>query len=391
MKKINIKEIDTKRIFCTLLPPVMAFTVNCMVYWGAPLFTVGRTAYNLSGNLDDLVPFLPPFIVVYFGCYIFWVINYLLISAQGDEHRYRFFTADICSRLVCLVIFVVFPTTNTRPELIGHDIWTQAVRALYQWDAPQNLFPIVSRIGGAFLNTRISKLGIRPFVKSNEIDLSIYEKQEFASYNEFFTRKIRAAERPADMRENVLISPSDGKVSVYPIEENGIFRIKHTPYTVRQLLRDDKLADRYMGGWIYVIRLTVDDYHRYCYVSDGYRSSERRIEGVLHTVNPVANDCYPIYKMNTREYCLLKTRKLGTVLTMEVGALMVGKICNYVKQPCEVHRGEEKGRFEFGGSTIIVMTEPGKVIPDQDLRTNTREHAETLVKMGEHIGAQIEQ
>lgn len=253
------------------------------------------------------------------------------------------------------------------------------------------LSPIVSRIGGAFLNTRISKLGIRPFVKSNGIDLSIYEKQEFASYNEFFTRKIRAAERPADMRENVLISPSDGKVSVYPIEENGIFRIKHTPYTVRQLLRDDKLADRYMGGWIYVIRLTVDDYHRYCYVSDGYRSSGRRIEGVLHTVNPVANDCYPIYKMNTREYCLLKTRKLGTVLTMEVGALMVGKICNYVKQPCEVHRGEEKGRFEFGGSTIIVMTEPGKVIPDQDLRTNTREHAETLVKMGEHIGAQIEQ
>lgn len=143
MKKINIKEIDTKRIFCTLLPPVMAFTVNCMVYWGAPLFTVGRTAYNLSGNLDDLVPFLPPFIVVYLGCYIFWVINYLLISAQGDEHRYRFFTADICSRLVCLVIFVVFPTTNTRPELIGHDIWTQAVRALYQWDAPQNLFPSI--------------------------------------------------------------------------------------------------------------------------------------------------------------------------------------------------------------------------------------------------------
>ena len=265
----------------------------------------------------------------------------------------------------------------------GHTVTRLLIRPL--------LSPIVSRIGGAFLNTRISKLGIHAFVKSNGIDLSIYEKQKFDSYNEFFTRKIQAAERPADMRENVLISPSDGKVSVYPIEENGTFRIKHTPYTVRQLLRDDKLADRYMGGWIYVIRLTVDDYHRYCYVSDGYRSSGRRIKGVLHTVNPVANDCYPIYKMNTREYCLLKTRKLGTVLTMEVGALMVGKICNYVKQPCEVHRGEEKGRFEFGGSTIIVMTEPGKVIPDQDLRTNTREHAETLVKMGEHIGAQIEQ
>lgn len=265
----------------------------------------------------------------------------------------------------------------------GHAVTRLLIRPL--------LSPIVSRIGGAFLNTRISTLGIRPFVEKNGIDLSIYEKQTFASYNEFFTRKIRAAERPVDMRENVLISPSDGKVSVYPIEENGTFRIKHTPYTVRQLLRDDRLAERYMGGWIYVIRLTVDDYHRYCYVADGHRSSERRIEGVLHTVNPVANDCYPIYKMNTREYCLLKTKELGTVLAMEVGALMVGKICNYKKGPCEVHRGGEKGRFEFGGSTIIVMTEPGKVVPDPDLIANTGEQAETLVKMGERIGVRVEQ
>ena len=77
------------------------------------------------------------------------------------------------------------------------------------------------------------------------------------------------------------------------------------------------------------------------------------------------------------------------MLTMEVGALMVGKICNYKKQPCEVHRGEEKGRFEFGGSTIIVMTEPGKVIPHQDLITNTREQAETIVKMGENVGCRM--
>ena len=263
----------------------------------------------------------------------------------------------------------------------GHTVTRLLIRPL--------LSPIVSRIGGAFLNTRISKLGIHAFVKSNGIDLSIYEKQKFDSYNEFFTRKIRAAERPADMRENVLISPSDGKVSVYPIEENGTFRIKHTPYTVRQLLRDDKLADRYMGGWIYVIRLTVDDYHRYCYVSDGYRSSGRRIEGVLHTVNPVANDCYPIYKMNTREYCLLKTRKLGTVLTMEVGALMVGKIRNYKKERCQVKRGEEKGRFEFGGSTVVLLLEPGKVQPDSDLIQNTLQGAETIVKMGERIGGVI--
>lgn len=138
-----MNEINKKRILRTLLPPVFAVTVNCMVYWGAPFLTVGRTAYNLSGNLDDLVPFLPPFIIVYFGCYIFWVINYLLIAAQDDEHRYRFFTADLYSRLICLVIFVVFPTTNTRPELVGSDLWTQAVRVLYEIDKPTNLFPSI--------------------------------------------------------------------------------------------------------------------------------------------------------------------------------------------------------------------------------------------------------
>ena len=72
--------------------------------------------------------------------------------------------------------------------------------------------------------------------------------------------------------------------------------------------------------------MTVDDYHRYCYVADGIKSSQKKIKGILHTVNPVANDACPIYKMNAREYCLLKTETLGTVLMMEVGALMVGKI-----------------------------------------------------------------
>ena len=261
----------------------------------------------------------------------------------------------------------------------GHAVTRLLIRPL--------LSPIVSRIGGAFLNTRISALGVGPFVKKNGIDLTQYEEQTFASYNAFFTRKIRQEERPIDMRKDVLISPSDGKVSVYPIEENGRFHIKHTPYTVHQLLKDGKLAARYMGGWIYVIRLTVDDYHRYCYVADGYKSGQRKIKGVLHTVNPVANDCYPIYKMNSREYDLIRTKDLGTVLTMEVGALMVGKICNYKKEACDVRRGEEKGRFEFGGSTIIVMTEPGKVMPDPDLIANTKQSAETLVKMGEHIGS----
>lgn len=252
------------------------------------------------------------------------------------------------------------------------------------------LSPAVSDICGKFLSTRLSRRIVPSFVKKNHIDLGIYEKQEFDSYNAFFTRKIKAEQRPINEQKNILISPSDGKVTAYPITQKGRFWIKHTQYSAAQLLKDERLAERYMGGWIYVIRLTVDDYHRYCYVADGRKSRQRKIRGVLHTVNPVANDYYPIYKMNSREYCLLKTKELGTILLMEVGALMVGKINNHEEDSAQVKRGDEKGMFEFGGSTIVVMTEPGMAEPDKDIIHNTKAQAETLVKMGEPIGCKYE-
>lgn len=251
------------------------------------------------------------------------------------------------------------------------------------------LLPAVYRLGGKLLNTKVSAVFAGLFARTHGIDLNKYEKQKFDSYNDFFTRKIKAEERPVNREDTVLISPCDGKVSVYPIHENGRFFIKHTPYTTHSLIRDAKLARHYMGGWAVVIRLTVDDYHRYCYVADGEKTYQRRIPGIFHTVNPIANDICPIYKMNSREYCLVKNEKLGTVLMMEVGALMVGKIQNYKKERCQVKRGEEKGRFEFGGSTVVLLLEPDKVLPDSDLIRNTLQGAETIVKMGERIGGVV--
>lgn len=262
--------------------------------------------------------------------------------------------------------------------LYGHTLTRMMLKPL--------LAPKVSRTVGRLMDSRISKVLIPSFIRSNHIDLSLYEEREYQSYNDFFTRKIKAKERPTDRRKEVLISPCDGKATVCPIKKDGIFHIKQTEYTVKSLLQDEKIAERYYGGTAYILRLTVDDYHRYCYVADGIKSPQRKIQGVFHTVNPVANDHVPIYKMNTREYCLLKTEEFGTVLMMEVGALMVGKINNHDQSRAMVLRGEEKGMFEFGGSTVVLMTEPGKVEVDQDLVQNSEKGYETLVKMGEKIG-----
>lgn len=245
--------------------------------------------------------------------------------------------------------------------------------------------PLVSKIGGAILNTRLSTRLIPGFVRRNQIDLHMYQPKDYISYNDFFTRKIKPQYRPIEMNEQVLISPSDGKISVYPIHDDCSLSIKNTTYTVPQLVGNSQLAQRFSGGYAFVIRLTVDDYHRYCYPANGVKSGQYQIPGVFHTVNPIANDTFPIYKMNTREFCLIQTQNMKTLLVMEVGALFVGKIHNNKKPASPVTKGMEKGRFEFGGSTIVLFVQKDAVIVDADLISNTQNGYETFIKYGEQV------
>jgi phosphatidylserine decarboxylase len=247
------------------------------------------------------------------------------------------------------------------------------------------IHPQVSKAGGWLLNQPISRLAVEPFVKANHINLDDYEKKHFSSYNDFFIRRIRSGLRPICPDRNALIAPCDSKLSVYPITQDGRFWIKHTPYTMEQLTHSRKIAQYFQGGVLCIFRLTVDDYHHFCYVDSGKKSRNYRISGVLHTVNPVANDEYSIYKENTREFSLLKSENFGMILMMEVGALLVGKIVNLHEEE-NVCRGEEKGWFEFGGSTVILAFRQGMVHMDEDICRNTRDGFETIVKMGEKIG-----
>ena len=245
--------------------------------------------------------------------------------------------------------------------------------------------PVVSRLGGWFLSTGVSRVLIKPFIRANGIDMTQFEPVSYRSYNEFFSRKIRPEARPVDIDPKHLISPCDSKLTALPIGEDTVFTLKDTAYTVTSLLKSDTLAKRYAGGYALIFRLTVDDYHRYCYVAEGEKSENTRIPGVLHTVNPIANDHFPIYKENSREYSILHTAKFGDILMMEVGALLVGRIVNH-HEAAEVTRGQEKGYFQFGGSTVVLLTEPGSVIIDEDILHNSREGTETIVRYGEKIG-----
>lgn len=245
--------------------------------------------------------------------------------------------------------------------------------------------PFVSNIGGWILSTPFSTRFIEPFIRKNDIDMSSYEETEYSSYNDFFTRSVKEGERTFDMEKTHLVSPCDGKATYLPIRKNGLIRIKEQYYTVESLLRDKKLAKKYYDGTALILRLTVDDYHRYFYFDDGRKSHNRNLEGIYHTVNPIANDEYPIYRENHRQYCMIRTENFGDVIMMEVGALMVGKIVNN-HEKASVKRGMEKGHFEFGGSTIVLMLEKGAAVIDEDIMNNSCNGIETIVKAGEKIG-----
>ncbi len=248
--------------------------------------------------------------------------------------------------------------------------------------------PEVSKLVGRFMDTGLSRIMINPFIKKNDIDLSLCQRNEFESYNDFFKRKLVPGARTIDTTDEGFVSPCDSRLTVYDIEdtERQTFNIKDSEYTVASLLRDKKLARHYRGGKLWLFRLCVDDYHRYIYNVSGKQSDVRRIEGVYHTVNPIASEYYDIYKENTREYCLIRTENAGTVVDMEVGALLVGRIVNRYVDSTDVRRGEEKGYFEFGGSTIIILTQKDKVTPLGRIVENSRKDIETRVRQGELVG-----
>jgi len=243
----------------------------------------------------------------------------------------------------------------------------------------------LSRLVGKFLDGRLSKGLIKGYVKKHGIDMSEYLAEEYKSFNAFFTRRICPELRPFDLSPEAFVSPCDAKVSAYRINEGGRYEIKGFSYTVESLLKSEELAEKYRGGLCLVFRLCVEDYHRYFYIDGGSKEKNVFIKGRLHTVQPAALEKRRVFTENCREYTVLHTDHFGDVTQVEVGAMMVGRIVN---NPVEnrFERGDEKGRFEFGGSTVVLLLERGRVELDEEFFENTAHDDETVVKCGERIG-----
>lgn len=244
--------------------------------------------------------------------------------------------------------------------------------------------PAFSRACGRFLDAPASRRLIPAFVRKNGVRLEDYEAARYRSFNDFFTRKIRPELRPVDGAADALIAPCDGLLSAYRIGRGTVIPAKQSRYAIADLLGDAAAARRFEGGACLVFRLCVDHYHRYCFVDGGEMIWERFMEGELHTVRPIALETLPVFVRNCRSAALMQTDHLGCVAQVEVGAMLVGRICNHPAPP-RFERGMEKGMFLYGGSTVMLLIEAGRVRLPDALFSIAESGAEIPVRMGERI------
>lgn len=237
---------------------------------------------------------------------------------------------------------------------------------------------IISRIYALYMNSKLSTLKIKKFIKKNNIDISEYKEKKYKSFNEFFMREIKEDKRKIN---NGLIAIADSKLSVYKIDENLKLNIKNSIYTVDELIGED--ASNYKDGYALIYRLCVDDYHHYIFPDDGKIVKTKKIKGILHTVRPIALKKYKVFSENSREVTILDTKNYGRVAYIEVGAMMIGKIVNNDLKTFK--KGEDKGHFEFGGSTVILLYQKNKININKVIEDNSKNDIETIVKMGENI------
>lgn len=303
--------------------------------------------------------------------------------------------------IILMIGFVVFPRQNPQPihyvDRATGQIKTEKVvseTALYWlYNNPLGKLTlqalvkrkIVSEIYGRLMHTHWSTRKIAPFIKTYNIDMSQFQKQDYQSFNDFFIRKLKPGARKIDSAVNVVVSPADGKVFAYQDIDGQSFIVKGYRFNLKSFLQNDSLAKAYNQGSLMLFRLCPTDYHRFHFPVSGKLSKVTKIQGDYYSVNPIAlRKRIKIFCENKREYQIIKSPVFGNVIMAEIGATMVGSIVQTF-HGAMANKGAESGYFEFGGSSIILLFQPGEIKIDSDLLKDTRNHLETSIKVGEHV------
>ena len=250
--------------------------------------------------------------------------------------------------------------------------------------------PFFSKWYGRRMDKPESAARVRPFIAQYGLDPEDFAQapESYQSFNEFFYRKLKPTARPIDADESSVVFPADGRHLGFQRASDiaGVF-VKGQKFDLSALLGDGELAARYADGSLILSRLCPVDYHRFHFPIAGTPGETRLIEGPLFSVNPIALRQRLAYLWtNKRTITELQTERFGTVLCLEIGATCVGTIEQTFTPGKPVAKGEEKGYFAFGGSSTLMLFEPGVVQLEADLLENSAQQIELYARIGSRMG-----
>lgn len=248
----------------------------------------------------------------------------------------------------------------------------------------------ISRLYGALQSSRRSGGKVAGFVKRFGIPMGDYEEGPFHTFNDFFIRKFRKGLRPYPDDCAVMGAPAEARYLAFAHADEPLsVPVKGMRLDPLSLLGNTPGKERFRGGPCLLARLCPVDYHRFHFPDSGKVSHFHEETGKLHSVNPLALQRKPdLFLANERHVTLLETENFGTLAYVEVGALCVGKIVQN-HPSADFKRGDEKGYFLFGGSTVVMYGEPGRWLPEADLLERSAQGIETLVELGAPIARKL--
>ena len=250
--------------------------------------------------------------------------------------------------------------------------------------------PVFSRWYGWRMDRPASRNKVAPFIREFGVDPNEFAEppESFRTFNEFFYRKLKPGARPVDADPRSVVFPADGRHLGFAdaSQINSVF-VKGQRFDLPTLLGDAKLAERYAKGSLVLSRLCPVDYHRFHFPAAGKPSATMVLNGPLYSVNPIALRRNLSYLwQNRRTLTTLETERFGTVLYLEIGATNVGSIVQTYTPGQPVAKGDEKGYFRFGGSSTLLLFEPGRIELAPDLLDQTRQQRELYARVGDRLG-----
>jgi len=250
--------------------------------------------------------------------------------------------------------------------------------------AKRSLF---SRWFGWRMNRPGSAAKIPAFIRDYDIRMQDFVEPQggFANFNEFFYRKLADGARPLNADDNSVVFPADARHMAFAdiAAAEGIF-IKNQRWDLAALLGDADLAREYANGSLLLSRLCPVDYHRFHFPVAGKASAAKLIDGPLASVSPLALRGQVDWLWRNKRYiCSIESEQFGKVLFIDVGATCVGSVHQSYQAGSQVSKGQEKGYFAFGGSTVICIFPQGSIKFCNDLLEHSARQCELFAHMGD--------